>query len=80
MRGDDIINITIYVKFRIGDVVYHKMEMTRKSPGIITGYVSRPTGTLYYVSWGAGEESPHYDMELTKHFDKDFEIENAEDD
>lgn len=59
--GDDIREID----YAIGDVVYLKM---RDDPirGIVNGYHVRPESILYAVSWGDGNESIHYAMELSR--------------
>jgi hypothetical protein len=79
LRGDDIKANTIYAKFRLGDVVYHKL-CKDKWPGIVTGLLVRPTGTHFFVAWGDNTESQHYDLELTAEFVKEYDTDNAEDD
>jgi len=78
MRGDDIKSVTIYVKFRVGDIVYIKTN-TNRWPGMLLGYDIRPTGTTYLVGWPDNTSSYHYDIELTKEFIKDFSSENCDD-
>jgi len=78
MRGDDVKHTTIYAKYRIGDVVYHKLS-NDKWPGVVTGLLVRPTGTHYFVAWADCTESQHYDIELTSEFIKNFDTDNVDD-
>lgn len=57
--------VSIEVQHKIGDVVYHRMDPETK--GIVTGFVVRPTGVIFCVTWsdGVGEECNHYAIELT---------------
>lgn len=56
---------SIDVDHRIGDEVYHRMDPETK--GMVTGFIVRPVGIVYCVTWsdGVGEECHHYGMELT---------------
>ena len=56
--------ITLHAAFRIGDRVCLKVDAEREA-GMITGYNVRPENSIgYYVTWAAGNESIHYDIEL----------------
>lgn len=49
--------------FSIGETVWHRCDT--ECPGIVTGYLVRSGGhLLYLVCWG-GEETSHYEFELT---------------
>lgn len=50
-------------EFEFGQTVYLKTDEEQKER-IITGFVIRPNGLLYYVACGTGE-TPHYAVELT---------------
>lgn len=41
--------------------------MDQETRGMVTGFIVRPTGIIYCVTWsdGVGEEGHHYAMELT---------------
>lgn len=78
MRQEDMKSVTLYVKFRLGDVVYMRIAK-QKYAGMVTGYHVRPTGTLYAVTWEGCEESSHYDIELTAEFIPDFSADNCDD-
>lgn len=79
MRTDDLKTRQIYVKFDIGDIVYHKLAK-EKHPGMVTGIVVRPSGNFFYVSWPDNTETAHFDLELTREFIPDYSSDNAEDD
>jgi hypothetical protein len=51
------------VKFTLEEIVYLKIDEDAK--GIVTGIIYRPTGTMYMVTWGMGNEQHHYACELT---------------
>lgn len=56
-----------------GDVVYLRIREER-TRGMITGVNLRPGGVCYGVQW-PGEESFHYEFELTTEFVHDFGVE-----
>ncbi len=56
--------ITHDVVFALGTEVWLKVDSD--AHGIVVGYIVRPAGKVtYLVSFGQGEDSAHYDMELT---------------
>lgn len=55
--------ITLEIAYELGDTVYHRVG--NGQPGIVTGYNLRPSGLIYYVSWGHLAETVHYSFELT---------------
>ena len=75
---EDMKAITIYVKFRIGDVVYLKTA-SEKCKGMVTGLVTSPLGTAYDVTWEGGYDSRHFDIELTTEFIPDFDSDTVDD-
>lgn len=53
--------------FDIGEVVGLKingLKVGDQAPGMVTGYLIRPGWIGYLVTWGAGNETTHYDIEL----------------
>jgi hypothetical protein len=63
---DTAISIKLHVAFRLGDRVFLKVDDDREV-GMVTGYNVRPENLIgYYVTWGAGMESIHYEIELEK--------------
>jgi hypothetical protein len=79
MRGDDLKVLTLYVKFRLGDVVYLKIRQDSHK-GMVTGITHRPTGTAYSITWEDGCESGHYDIELTDTYIPEYDLSNGDDD
>lgn len=73
-RGDDVKAVTIYVAFRIQDIVYLRTN-SEKCTGMVVGLNCRPPGTSYLISWADGTKSEHYDIELTTEFIKTFDVE-----
>lgn len=51
------------VKFQLGDTVYRRVDEDER--GMVTGILFRPTGTVYFVTFGGGREDSCYDIELT---------------
>lgn len=62
---------TVRLRHAIGDTVYHRLADERR-PGLVTGYIVRPGGCLYYVTWRSRHESGHYEMELADEYAPDF--------
>lgn len=63
-------------RWTFGDVVYFKILKlrTEKVAGMVTGMFVRPAGNGYYVLWAnTGQESGHYEFELTDEFEASFE-------
>lgn len=54
------------VKFSFGDIVYLRVNESEKEFGMITGFLFRPCGVRYMVSWGVNE-TEHFDIELCLH-------------
>ena len=54
--------------FELGETVYLKTD-TEQLPHVVTGYVIRPGGTIIYKLSCCGEETNHYDLEITKEQD-----------
>ena len=52
------------VIFKFGDFVYLKVKPLEA--GMITGILFRPSGVLYYVTWGDSNEKCYHDIEITK--------------
>lgn len=65
--GDDVRELA----FGFGDVVYLRC---RDEPlrGMVTGLHVRQDQIAYAVSWGTGQETSHYEMELTSEFSPHF--------
>ena len=78
MRCDDLKSVTIYLKFRIGDVVYLKIRR-EKHMGMVTGISVRPNGCNFAITWEGGDESQHYDIELTSEFIPNFDSDTVDD-
>lgn len=63
-----MISVKINLEFQIGDIVY--MKVAPEDAGMVTGYLVRPTGVSYAVTWSNANEKYHYAVELTA--DKSF--------
>ena len=61
-------SIKINLEFQIGDIVY--MKVAPEDAGMVTGYLIRPTGVSYAVTWADADEKFHFAVELTA--DKSF--------
>lgn len=57
------IEVKLFVLFRIGEIVYSRLDPERK--GMVLGYDVRPDLTHYYVVWSDGEYSYNYEMQLS---------------
>ena len=57
--------IKFYIKFNRGDKVY--LDLPETDLGIITDieYSVSTNNTIYYVTWGAGNTTRHYEFELS---------------
>lgn len=62
--------VTIYVAFKIGEIVYLKVDPEEK--GLVIGYDVRPDLIHYCVAW-PGENRYHYEVELTDQLNYVFE-------
>jgi hypothetical protein len=71
LQGDDVKAVTIYVKYRLEDVVYLKLAAS-KTPGMVIGFNVRPGGTAYVISWPDGSTTDHYGCELTSEYIPDY--------
>lgn len=65
---------TVRLRFAIGDTVYHRLADSR-TPGLVTGYIVRPNGCCYYITWPGRHESAHYDLELDGEYTPNFAAE-----
>lgn len=55
--------LTVNTAFDYGQIVWHRGDT--ESPGVVTGILSRhKSEPVYLVNWG-GEETSHYEFELT---------------
>ncbi len=72
MTDDDIKTWSVKSRFRIGDIVYHRLRDEPRR-GMVTGIFVRPTAVLYYVTWPDGQENCHHEIELTGEFVPCFE-------
>jgi hypothetical protein len=41
--------------------------------GMVTSIHVHPGSVLYYVTWGDGESSPHYDIELSSEYMPEYD-------
>jgi hypothetical protein len=69
---DDLKTLTLYVKFRLGDVVYLKISAD-PFKGMVTGINIRPGGQHFTITWEDGRDSDHYEMELTTEYIEEFD-------
>ena len=59
-------------RWDLGQMVWLKVQPEMK--GMITGIVVRSgPSILYFITWNDGEESMHYEMEVTEEKPTDFE-------
>lgn len=49
--------------YDFGDMV--RLRVCPEEAGMVTGLMFRPDGYKYFVTWGNGNESVHYQIELT---------------
>ncbi len=65
--GDDVREID----FPIGSFVYLRM---RDEPlrGMVVGYNVRPDHVLYAVTWGNGQDTYHFAVELTATYEPEY--------
>jgi hypothetical protein len=77
--GDDLTPVTIYVRFRVGQIVYH-VAASERAKGLVTGLLIRPEGTSYLVRWGDGGHDLYGDIELTAEYVPDFSTSYRDDD
>lgn len=61
----DIEPLPDVLRFRIGEMVYHKLDPLG-SPGLVMGHLAQPGHYKYLVRWESLEEDMHYDFELSK--------------
>lgn len=59
-------------RFWNGDLVY-RLGAREKNPGHVTTVTFEYGGSvLYNVSWGNGDDSAHYDIELSFEYEPDY--------
>ena len=71
MNHEDYVTWAVSSRFRIGDIVYLKVDGD-PNRGMVTGIMIRQSGLCYYVSWLA-TESCHFDCELTAEYVPNFD-------
>lgn len=57
--------------FQLGQIVY-LLCRAEKLKGMVARYTVFPGGVVYHVTWGNGNESSHYAIELTDEYVSDF--------
>lgn len=57
----------INTTYNLGDILYHKTD-PEQLPGIVVGIVINP-GSISYILSFAGEESEHFELELSEEMD-----------
>lgn len=62
---------SVDLPFRFGETVYHRCHHERR-PGLVTGFILRPSGLLISVSWGDRSETDHFDYELVSEYEPDY--------
>ena len=77
--GDDLTPVTIFVRFRVGSIVYH-VAASERNKGLVIGLLIRPEGTCYLVRWGDGSQDLYGDIELAADYVPDFSTCNRDDD
>jgi hypothetical protein len=43
-------------------------------PGMVVGFVIRPTGIIYLISWGDCSETNQYGFELSDAYEPSFDV------
>ncbi len=61
----------IMTQYAIADIVYLRVRSERIR-GMVTGIVARPCSVLFYVTWGNGTETAHYEIELSSEYVPDY--------
>ncbi len=51
-------------RWDVGCVVY--LKVAPEEGGMVTGYIVRPNGLAYLITWGDHEEATHWECELTE--------------
>jgi hypothetical protein len=66
-------SFTVKVEYAMGSTVYLKL-CPEKMPGMVCGFMLRPTGIVYLITWGDTSESLHYGFELTDTYEPTFDV------
>lgn len=54
-------------RYALGDIVYLKVR-SDKIRGMVTGIKFYPGGCFYSITWGNGNDSAHYGLELSTEY------------
>lgn len=60
-------------KFSLGEIVYLNTDI-EQYPRCVTGYKIRPGGLIIYMLSCEGEETSHYDIEITKEKNQNLKL------